>query len=148
MTNRTKIETIQHAGQLVQDGYHCSEAMVISLGEYYFKKVPDEWIKIANPFAGGIASTQQEVCGALSGGVMVIGLLYGRTSQDQNDETCLRLTKEYREAFIQKFVHAHCHDLQEEKYGSTPGHTPCSALVSDAAALLIELLEADQASKA
>jgi len=147
MTNRTKIETIQHAGQLVQNGYHCSEAMVISLGEYYFEKVPDEWIKIANPFAGGIASTQQEVCGALSGGVMVIGLQFGRTRQDQNDETCLRLAKEYREAFIQKFGYAHCRDLREEKYGSTPGHTPCSALVSDATALLIELLEADQPSE-
>ena len=147
MTFRTKNKTIKNAGELVQNGYHCSEAMIISLGEYYFGKVQDDWIKIADPFAGGIASSLQEVCGALSGGAMVIGLLHGRTNKDQDDETCLRLTREYREAFIQKFGHPHCCDLKAEKYGSAPGHTPCSALVSNAAELLIELLEADQDSK-
>ena len=147
MTFRTKNETIKKAGQLVQDGFHCSEAMVISLGEYYFGTVQDDWIKIADPFAGGIASSQQEVCGALSGGAMVIGLLHGRTSKDQNDETCLRLTREYREAFIKEFGHPHCCELQADKYGSAPGHTPCSILVSNAAELLIEHLEVNQDSK-
>ncbi len=148
MTDSTKNGTIQNAGQLVQDGYHCSEAMIISLGKYYFDDVDDRWVKIANPFAGGIASTHQEACGALVGGAMVIGLLYGRTNQNENDETCLQLTKEYREAFIQKFGSSRCCDLREEKYGSEPGHTPCSVLVSDAARLLIEQLEAtDKTSK-
>lgn len=137
----TKEETISLAGQLVRNGYHCSEAMVISLGKYYFKEIRPDWIKIANPFAGGIACTQQEVCGALSGGVMIIGLLYGRTQEDQNDQRCLQLAKIYREAFIQKFGHPHCGDLQKEKYGSAPGHIPCSVLVSDAATLLLKLLE-------
>ena len=123
------------------------KAMVISLGEYYFGTAQDDWIKIADPFAGGIASSQQEVCGALSGGAMMIGLLYGRTNKDQDDEACLRLTREYRDAFIQRFGHSRCCELRAEKYGSAPGHTPCSVLVSNAAELLIEHLEANRDSK-
>ena len=147
MSDSTKSETIQNAGQLVQDGYHCSEAMIISLGKHYFGDVDNKWVKIANPFAGGIASTHQETCGALVGGAMVIGLLHGRTHQNENDETCLKLTKEFRGAFIQKFGSSRCCDLREEKYGPEPGQTPCSVLVSDTARLLIEQLETNKTSK-
>jgi len=62
-------------------GFHCSEAVLIAMAEYM--GINSDLIpKIATGFGGGIAGTGS-VCGALIGGVMAIGIKYGRSRVDQ-----------------------------------------------------------------
>jgi C_GCAxxG_C_C family probable redox protein len=69
-------ETIRAAEGHAADGFLCSEAVLLALSEYM--EVESELIpRIATGFAAGVARTGN-VCGALSGAVMGLGLMYGR----------------------------------------------------------------------
>jgi len=82
-------EVACRAGELVRKKYHCSEAVVLAVGERELGTISPEIIKITSAFGGGLAGTRQELCGALSAGAIVIGLLYGR-SQLGHEETLSR----------------------------------------------------------
>jgi C_GCAxxG_C_C family probable redox protein len=113
---------------------------MIAVGDLYFGPVTEREIRMTTGFAAGIGYTFQELCGALSAGVMIISSLYGRTSQDQDDELCLALTAEYRDRFLNQFGTTICSKLREEKYGSG-GEEPCSVLVERASRILIDVIE-------
>ena len=91
-------------------------------------------------FAGGVADSRQELCGAFSAGIMVIGALYGRTNPHEDDQKCFKLVETYRDRFIQALGSISCPQLRAEKYGSS-GMEPCSILVEKAAGLLLDVLE-------
>jgi C_GCAxxG_C_C family probable redox protein len=58
-----------------RDGYNCSQSVLLTMAEHWGDKnklVP----KIATAFGGGIGQCGS-VCGALTGGVMAIGVKYG-----------------------------------------------------------------------
>jgi C_GCAxxG_C_C family probable redox protein len=96
-------------------------------------------VKAATAFSGGIGLTKQDLCGALSGGVIVIGALYGRTNAQESDEKSSKLAAAFRERFEQHFAMVNCHDLRKEKYGRD-NPVPCSQLVEEAATLLCQTL--------
>lgn len=57
-------------------GYNCSEAVLITLAEHLGIK-SDAIPAVASGFGGGIGRTG-EICGAVAGGVMALGLAVGR----------------------------------------------------------------------
>jgi C_GCAxxG_C_C family probable redox protein len=57
----------------------CSQCTLLAIQEV-FGLTNDDVLKAATGFAGGIGRTGS-VCGALSGGVMALGLLYGRDGE-------------------------------------------------------------------
>ncbi|MDP2966726.1 MAG: C-GCAxxG-C-C family protein [Pelolinea sp.] len=91
MDDHTKHEIITNAGDLLNAGYHCSEAILLAVGGHYLGEVTPQAVRISTPFAGGVGSTRMELCGALTGGLMVIGGLAGRESMDINDDSCQAL---------------------------------------------------------
>ena len=61
-------------------------------------------LKIATPFGGGIAHTGQ-ICGAVSGGLMAIGLAKGTDANNKaNKDACYDLA----EIFLNRFRELHC----------------------------------------
>jgi hypothetical protein len=69
MKDKEKAIIAKRCGELLDAGYHCSEAMLVGLGSLLTPLHP-QTIKMSTGFAGGIGSTKAEVCGALTGGVM------------------------------------------------------------------------------
>ncbi len=79
-----------------EKNYNCAETVLTVMSSYF--EVDDELIpSIAKPFGGGVASTHRYVCGAVSGGVMTIGI------REKNDPAAVA-----RELL----------DFVREKYGS------------------------------
>ena len=74
---------------------HCAQAIFASYGEQLgSEKVDfDTCMKIASAFSGGISRTGN-VCGALTGALMVLGLKYG--SAERADEIAGYLLKEFK----------------------------------------------------
>ena len=91
---------------------------------------------------GGMGGTEQEMCGALSGGALVIGAMWGRTSPDEDDQFALDLSARYRERFVGAFGGTQCAWLRENVVYHPHGLGACSALVKQATLILIEILEA------
>ena len=55
---------------------------MLAVGEHLLGPLDDQVLRMSSGLGGGLGSTQQELCGALSGGVLIIGALYGRTRPD------------------------------------------------------------------
>jgi C_GCAxxG_C_C family probable redox protein len=104
-----------------------------------------EWIKAASAFQGGIGKCKQDVCGALSGGVVAIGMLKGRTTPEQDNTKAAALANQYRERFIHRFGSTNCAVLLKTVVDPNPEYT-CKHLTRDAAGLLAELLEEEPKS--
>jgi C_GCAxxG_C_C family probable redox protein len=93
-----------------------------------------------------------EVCGALSGGVLVVGLLHGRNHADDADSK--ELTKEKARAFARGFTEVNgalrCRDLLGvdistdeglEEYHNRDLRERCSAIVPNAVRVLADVLD-------
>jgi C_GCAxxG_C_C family probable redox protein len=69
-------------------------------------------MKLASGFGAGMAR-KQEVCGAVSGAVMVIGLKHGQAREDDKagKEAAYRLSRELMDRFQAKFGSCLCREL-------------------------------------
>jgi C_GCAxxG_C_C family probable redox protein len=95
---------------------------------------------MSSGFAGGIGGTEQELCGVFSMGVAVISGLYGRVSEEEDDQDCQDLVTLYRERFLERFGTLRCVDLRESGYGSENAE-PCSKLAERGVQVLLEVIE-------
>jgi C_GCAxxG_C_C family probable redox protein len=116
---------------------------VLAVGEHLWGHVDDRIRRMTTGLGGGVGGTKQELCGALSGGVLLIGALHGRTRPHEDDSRCQLLVSRYREQFAQEFGATNCGEIREGGYGSG-GTVPCSVLVERAAHTLLEVLAIDE----
>jgi len=81
----------------------------------------DAVFKAATALADGVGLTGDGHCGALSGGTLVIGYLYGREKKDFRDMMKLvkanLMAKELRDRFVEKYGTVRCFDLQNKFFG-------------------------------
>jgi C_GCAxxG_C_C family probable redox protein len=111
--------------------------------------LPDDLaLKIAAPFGAGMARSGK-TCGAVTGGLMALGLKYGYTALEGRDETYA-----IAQAFMYRFEVQHgslvCKDLvgfdlinpENLKLAQQSGvfETVCPALVRDAVGIVQDLL--------
>jgi C_GCAxxG_C_C family probable redox protein len=113
---------------------------VLAVGEHLWGSVDDRILRMSSCLAGGLGCGYQELCGALSGGSLLIGGLYGRTAPDQEDEECNLRVCRYRELFHERFGTTQCQAIRDSGYGSD-GPYSCSSLVEQAVQLLLEVLD-------
>jgi C_GCAxxG_C_C family probable redox protein len=102
--------------------------------------------QLACAFGGGVGLSRQEMCGALSGGGLLIGLLYGRTRSGQDVRFCQQLAAQYRENFLRELSATRCADLKALGYGSQ-GQWPCSVLVERAVHIFLRTLQEGGSSR-
>ena len=107
--------------------------------------------KIACGFGAGISKTGN-ICGAVSGAIMVIGLKYGKSEQgdDAATEKTRALTRQFIQEFTQKNGSVNCTELlgynlnNQDEYNAAAKanlfRTRCPALVRDAAVILEKIL--------
>ncbi len=111
------------------------------MGEYLLGQIDNQTLRMASGLAGGVGNTRQEMCGALSGGVLLIGAIHGRTNTQEDIGQCWELAAQYRERFAQELGATLCCTLRASGYG--PSGTPCSALVERAANILLDVLNVE-----
>ena len=113
---------------------------MLSVGELKLNSIDQQTVKMTTGFAGGVADSHQELCGAFSAGVMVIGALHGRSDPKDDELKCFQLVDNYRDKFREVLGSISCPQLRNEKYGSG-GREPCSVLAERAADMLLDVLE-------
>jgi len=72
------------ARALFESGYNCAQAVLCAFGDVTGLDT-DTAAKIASSFGGGLAR-MREVCGAVSGASMVLGMVYGYSDPGAADE--------------------------------------------------------------
>lgn len=94
-------------------GYNCAQSVLWSFSED-IGLAPDTALRIACGFGAGMAR-RQEVCGAVTGGIMVLGLRHGRGERQDRaatEETYAR-TQELIRRFEARHDTCNCRQLLE-----------------------------------
>jgi C_GCAxxG_C_C family probable redox protein len=73
---------------------------VIAVGGHYVDPLPDVLLRVSCPFGGGIGGCQDELCGVLSGAIVVLGALWGRASRDEPEELVRELACQVQREFV------------------------------------------------
>lgn len=94
------------AEELFKTGqFYCSEAIASAIRSNFDPKMPEEMIAMASGFPVGIGKSKC-VCGAVSGGVMMIGYFFGRTRgsspTDEKSVKTLKLAAELHDWFKER----------------------------------------------
>ena len=139
---------IQTAQDRFAQGFSCSQSVFSAYASQL--GIDDETaLKLASPLGGGVAH-QGNVCGAVTGALMTIGLARGGATIDKKDET-YRIAEEFVKRFQERHGTILCRELISHDI-STPGglenareqnvfKTICPGLVRDAAELVAEFLD-------
>ena len=97
-------------------------------------------VRMATAFGGGVGGTHDELCGALSGGILVIGGLHGRVTSQEDDDLAYELAKRYRSRFLEAFGDTKCAPLRAG-VKAPGGLDSCAQLVERATSILLAILD-------
>jgi len=88
-------------------GFHCAESIANTIHEVF----PEKSTKLCmatSGFCGGIGGCKEDVCGALSGGIIALGSIYGRQKGSCDNSELVKLSKTFRQLFIDEFKTTVC----------------------------------------
>jgi C_GCAxxG_C_C family probable redox protein len=99
----------QRSLELFRSGFFCAESVLQAIAES--QGIQSDLIpRIATGFGSGISRTGG-MCGAVSGGIMGIGLIAGRKSPADSLETAYTLVQQLISAFEKQYVSVNCRQL-------------------------------------
>jgi C_GCAxxG_C_C family probable redox protein len=106
-----KMDRAEFAKELFLSGHNCAQSVILSFADE-FRISKELALKLASGFGGGMGK-QQETCGALTGAVMVLGLLNGEkvtSNEELKSRTCGSVRELFRQ-FNEDFSTTRCRDL-------------------------------------
>ena len=114
--------------------FFCSEAIVKAIVEGFHLPVPNLVIAMASGFPLGIGGSGC-TCGALTGGVMALGLFFGRTEpNDRKVKKCMKLSKTLHNHFRDRYPVVCCRDLTKGmRMGSSKHMEQCISITGEIA---------------
>ena len=139
------------AVELFRGDFNCAQS-VFSTFAPEFGLDRETALKIATPFGGGL-SHMREVCGAVGGAMMVIGLKCGMSREDDLEakERSYALSQEFASRFTARHESINCHKLigydlgNPEEYGAAKREEifekVCTKFVWDAVEILQDILK-------
>jgi len=101
----------EHAKELFLSGYNCAQSIVLSFADdLKFSKELAQ--KMAAGFGGGMGK-QQETCGAVTGAIMMLGLLKGEevNNNDELKAASYGSVKDFTRDFVAKYKTTRCREL-------------------------------------
>ena len=137
------------AADLFLQGYNCAQAITVAFSDVTGLSEPFS-AKMASSFGGGMGR-MREVCGAVSGMLMVAGILYGYDAQDDDaaKKAHYQLVQDLAGQFREAAGSIICRDILKNP-PSDPNPTPrtaefykqrpCARMVVTAARLLDEFI--------
>jgi len=116
-----KIKTT--AENYYRDGdFYCSESIVKTIKDEFDLPISDDIIKIASGFPVGMGGSGC-TCGAVIGGIMAIGLFFGRTEpKDTKVDKAMALSKELHDIFKDRHKCLCCRVLTKDMALGSPEH--------------------------
>ncbi|MCT4605457.1 MAG: C-GCAxxG-C-C family protein [Marinisporobacter sp.] len=112
----------------------CSETIVYAANEAYDLKLDEKVFRAMAPFSGGMWI--EEVCGAISGALAVLGILFTNNVAHESDYL-KKLTLEFFEKFHKKLGSINCTQLKDMHRTEDAG---CNKVIYVAGEILDEII--------
>ena len=124
-----------------QNGLYCSEAILRGFNEAYELGFPPEQYKIATAFGAGIGESGCS-CGAVTGAVMVLSLICGRTHNYESERISFTVVNELHEKFRQAHKALCCRVLTSTvEWNSAEHKLCCEQLVKHASEIIDDIIQ-------
>lgn len=133
-------EAGQKAFEYHKSGFHCAEAVLKAIVEIYGNETSHDIPKIATAFGGGIGRTKHEICGAIAGGVMAIGVLSGRSEPGADWADPSEMAAKLKRRFVQEHGTTNCGALLAT-FGHQENMMRCKQLSGEVAGMLADILD-------
>ncbi len=142
---------VERAISSFKEGFNCAQAIFSTYGEQLGLN-REISLKVSGAFGGGMGR-MGEVCGAVTGAFMVIGLKYGKTKAEDEEtkEKCYSLVKEFVYKFKERNGSILCRELLGYDINTPEGlelikrenlfSTRCPKFVQDSAEIIEEILK-------
>lgn len=120
-------------------GYNCAESVLRGVCHAQSMELPDAAKRMATPFGGGVGRCE-DICGALVGGVLAIGIALGRTDSSGDKLMSRSAAARLHAAFMKEYGSTCCRDLNRSDFDS-PSHKPrCGRFVEGTTRFAIDVL--------
>ena len=133
--------------------FHCSQA-IAAVGQEKLDKGNDDVIRAMGAFGGGLGGNG-EVCGALAGGLAVLGLRYSRAQSDEKENPRMwadaqEMVRRFRDEIVNQAGTINCRDIssvdwtdraQAREFYKGDKVKKCIHIVGETALLVGEMLE-------
>ena len=116
--------------------YNCSEAVFTVINDYLNNPMPKEAVCLASGFPVGMGMAGC-TCGALAGGVMALGLKYGRKVPKIKTPGMFRAAKKLHDDFKEQFGSTCCRELIKDFEFGSPEHIELCAKLTGVAAEMV-----------
>ncbi|WP_213950681.1 C-GCAxxG-C-C family (seleno)protein [Tepidanaerobacter syntrophicus] len=114
---------------------NCAETMVYSANEEYGLNLDKKALKMASGFGGGMGI--ESVCGALTGGIMVLGVLFTKEKAHES-ERVKTLEKEFLSRYKDKMGDILCKPLKEKHHND---EVRCLNVIKEAGVILDDIVK-------
>jgi len=121
-------------------GFHCAEAVSKAVVETYGQGMSQNIPMVATAFGGGVGRTHQDICGALTGGVIALGCLFGRNEPSADWTDASELAAELKRRFVLEHGTTNCGAILAT-FGPQENMIRCKRLSGEVAGMLAEILE-------
>lgn len=102
-------EIIDRGKNYFQNQWLCAESVLLALSEA--AGIKSEFIpKIATGFCAGLARNN-EICGAVTGGILAINLMSGRDNPEDSVENNFKMIEKFQKVFKTNFQSTNCFEL-------------------------------------
>lgn len=147
------MDRCEMAYQYRKERYNCAQAVAAPFADL-LGTTPEALFPVVSGFGGGIGGCHEEVCGALSGAVYVLSVLYADPEDRAGHKTVYPKVREFRSRFEEAFGHTRCGDLRTAAPGATEAtpaafrlgaHSHCDIMVVTAVEILEQMLSEEKA---
>lgn len=140
MTTMNAEIAADRADQLFNTGWNCAESVFVALHQQAGVDQPP--VHLMTPLGGGMGC--KRTCGALTGAVVSLGTVFGRTSPDaEAKKIASAKARELSKRFLERFHSMDCWELTSDFENETDRKRNCTVLVRTAVELASGLM-ADQ----
>jgi len=140
MSEERALEARNKAGAYFKEGYNCAEAIFLTYRELLAPEMDPSMVKLMTGFGGGCGEAGC-MCGALSGSIVALNMLKGRSSNRESRDEVYRLAKEFNERFAEKFGATCCRALNPHPFGTREHLANCLKITGNTSKMLMEFLE-------
>lgn len=138
----------QRSRELFDSGYYCAESVLLAMAEA--QGIQSDLIpKIATGFCSGMSRTGGQ-CGAVSGAIMGLSLLTGRSSPEESVEDNYVVVRRLIDMFERRFGSTSCRQLigcdlnteeGQETFGANNLVEECKRYVEETTRMAISLMK-------
>jgi C_GCAxxG_C_C family probable redox protein len=124
----------------VDEDASCSEAVWQAFSDHLCENEQRLGNRLASGFAGGVDSG--DICGAIAGGVMVIGLYHGRDTGAPRNKIIKDMGRKFYEMAREELGSVYCRDLRDIE--DPQYRDDCAIIVEKMASLVAKLLAEEE----